>query len=220
MQPEPGTPKEIELKLELPPASLPQLRKIPLIRSLKAEPRPATEASVYFDTDKQKLHKKRLLLRVRRRGRRYIQTIKASGNGGQFERAEWEAEIGGGEPDLKLAEGTALAPLLSRKLRRRLKPLFETRVHRTVYPLRDNGRAIALTVDRGTIDTGARSAPLCEIELELERGELADLFDVARQLARALPAQLAVKSKSDRGYELLDGEQGAPVKAGPIDLTP
>src|SRR5262245_33527301 len=137
MQPQPSTPKEIELKLEVPPASLPQLRKMPLIRGLNAAPRRATEISVYFDTDKRKLHKKRLLLRVRRRGRRYIQTIKTSGNGGQFERDEWESEIKGGEPDLDLARRTALGPLLSRKLRRGLKPLFETRVRRTVYPLRD-----------------------------------------------------------------------------------
>jgi inorganic triphosphatase YgiF len=219
MEPQQTGQKEIELKLELPPASLPQLEKMPLIRGLKAAPRRATEVSVYFDTDKHKLHKKRLLLRVRRRGRRYIQTIKASGNGGVLERDEWEAEIGGREPDLKLAEGTALAPLVNGKLRRRLKPLFETRVHRTVYPLANDRCAIALTVDRGTIDIGERSAPLCEIELELERGEPADLFDVARKLVHSLPAQLAVKSKSDRGYELLDGEQAAPVKAAPIDLA-
>jgi inorganic triphosphatase YgiF len=60
---------------------------------------------------------------------------------------------------------------------------------------------------------------LCEIELELERGDEAQLFDVARELTRALPAQLAFKSKSERGYELIDGEHGAPVKAAPVDLA-
>ena len=69
-------------------------------------------------------------------------------------------------------------------------------------------RAIALTIDRGMIDAGDRSRPLCEIELELKRGKVADLFDVAGELTRALPgARLAVKSKSQRGYELLDDEQ-------------
>ena len=38
--------------------------------------------SVYFDTDKHKLRKKGLMLRVRRIGNRYIQTIKATGNRG------------------------------------------------------------------------------------------------------------------------------------------
>jgi triphosphatase len=214
------TRKELEIKLELAPASVPRLEQIPLIRAFKARPRRATEVSVYFDTGNQKLHKKGLLLRVRRIGNRYIQTIKANGNSGLFERDEWEAEIAGRAPDLSLAAGTALEPLVDHNLRRQLKPLFETRVRRTVYPLADEGRAIALAIDRGMIDTGTRSAPLCEIELELERGNMADLFELARELAHALPARIAFKSKSDRGYELVGGKRGAAVNAAPIDLIP
>ena len=210
--------KEREVKLELAPTSLPLLNKIPLLRRLKVTPKRAAEISVYFDTDKHKLRKKGLMLRVRRVGNRYTQTIKAAGNSAPFERDEWEAEIPGKEPDLSLADGTALEPLLNNKLRRRLKPLFETRVQRTVYPVVDEAHAIALTVDRGTIDTGTRSLPLCEIELELERGNVAELFGLARELVHALPARLAVKSKSERGYEIIDGEHDVPVKAAPVDL--
>jgi inorganic triphosphatase YgiF len=213
------TPREIEVKLALAPASLPRLEKIPLVRAVKTPAKRAREVSVYFDTDKHKLHKKGLMLRVRRIGDRYIQTIKATGNGGLSEREEWESEIAGEEPDLGLARGTVLEPLVGDKLRRQLKPMFETRVERTVYPVANNGSAIALTVDHGKIDTGARSAPLCEIELELERGNKAELFDVARELTRALPAELALKSKAERGYELLEGEQAAAVKAAPVDLV-
>jgi len=211
--------KELEVKLELAPEGLSTLKRIPLIRALRAAPRRAREVSVYFDTDKHKLRKKGLMLRVRRIGNRYIQTIKSTGSSGPFARDEWEFEIAGEQPDLSLAGGTALEPLANDKLRRRLKPLFETRVQRTVYPLADNGHAIALTVDRGTIDTGSRSLPLCEIELELERGEVAELFDVARELSHALPAQLALKSKSERGYELIDDVRNAPVKSAPVELA-
>jgi len=211
-------PKEIEIKLELAPASLPRLKKIPLIRALEAPAKRATEVSVYFDTDKHALRKKGLMLRVRHTGDRYIQTIKATGNGGLFERDEWESEIASEQPDLGLARGTALEPLISGKFRRQLKPMFETRVTRTVYPLTNGTRTIALTVDQGKIDTGARSAPLCEIELELKRGNEKELFDVARELTQALPAHVAFKSKSERGYELLDDEHGAPVKAAAVDL--
>src|SRR3984893_7416306 len=210
--------KEVELKLELAPASLPALKKVPLLRSPKSPPTHTTEISVYFDTDKRKLRKNGLMLRVRRIGKRHVQTIKAAGNSAPFERDEWEAEIAGEEPDLSLASGTALEPLVNDKLRRQLKPLFETRVRRTVYPVADGKRAIALTIDRGTIDTGSRSAPLCEVELELERGTIEELFDVARELTRAVPAHLAVKSKSERGYELIDDRLDAAVKAVPIDL--
>ena len=166
----PDRHQEIEIKLELGPANLPHLKKIPFLRTVKPTPRGAPQVSVYFDTNSQKLRKKGLMLRVRREGRHYTQTIKATTNGEQFERDEWEAEIAGNKPDLDRANGTALEPLLTRKLRRRLKPVFETRVRRTVYPLVDNAHAIALTVDQGAIDTGTRSQPLCEIELELKRG--------------------------------------------------
>ena len=198
--------KEIEIKLELSPANLTDLKKIPLLRAVKPTPKAESQVSAYFDTNKQKLRKEGLMLRVRREGRQHTQTIKATATGGSFERDEWEAEIAGNAPDLDRAKGTALEPLLTKKLRRGLKPVFETRVRRTVYPLADNGHAIALTVDQGTIETGRRSLPLCEIELELKRGNAADLFDLARKLTQTLPARLAVKSKSERGYEILDGE--------------
>jgi inorganic triphosphatase YgiF len=211
-------PKEVELRLELAPKSLRALRKMPLLRTLGTPPKRSAEVSVYFDTEKHKLHKKGLMLRVRRVGDRYVQTIKASGNGEVFERDEWETEVNEEQPDLSYAAGTALDPLLHKRLHRKLKPLFETRVQRTVYVLADDTRAIALSVDKGTIDTGTRSMPLCEIELELRRGSTAELFGVARELSRALKVQIGVKSKSERGYELVDGEEGAPVKSTPVEL--
>ncbi len=82
--------KELEVKLELAPASLPVLKKLPLLRTLKLAPRRTTEVSVYFDTDKHKLRKNGVILRVRRVGNSHIQSIKATGDSGLFERDEWE----------------------------------------------------------------------------------------------------------------------------------
>ena len=45
-----SAPKEIEVKLELPPASIPRFKKIPILRGQKRRPKSATEVSVYFDT--------------------------------------------------------------------------------------------------------------------------------------------------------------------------
>ncbi len=210
--------KEIEIKLELAPANLPDLKKIQLLRRIKPTAQHAKQVSVYFDTNKRKLRKRGVMLRVRHEGRHYTQTIKAIANNGEFERDEWEAEIPQNEPDFDRANGTALEVLLTKKLRRRLKPVFETRVRRTVYPIVKNGHAIELTVDQGMIAAGKRSAPLCEIELELKGGKASDLFAVAHELIEALPARLAVKSKSQRGYEILDGRQESPVKAAAINL--
>src|SRR5262249_29196424 len=214
------TPKEIEIKLDLPPANLQRLKKIPLLHRQKRPVKSVTEVSVYFDTDKHKLRRKGIMLRVRRSGDRYVQTIKSAGNSGPFARDEWESEIKKGAPDLHLAQGTALEPLLNGKFRRQLRPVFETRVRRTTYPLSNGKSDIALTLDKGKIATGRSSKALCEIELELKGGDDAELFRVARELTQTLSARLALKSKSERGYELLAGRNDAPAKAMAIDLSP
>jgi inorganic triphosphatase YgiF len=210
------TPK---LKLELTSGSLGAFKTIPLIRALKTRPQRSSEVSVFFDTEKLKLREHGLILRVQRVGDHYIQSVKATRNSGPFDSGEWEAEVAGRQPDLRLASGTALESLAIRKLGRQLKPLFEVRTHRTIYSISDDTRAIALRVDRGTIDTGTNSAPLCEVELRIERGNVTALFEIARELTQSLPARLAVKSDAERGYELIDGTLNTPLKAVPIDLA-
>jgi triphosphatase len=210
------TPIEIELKLEVPQASLPALAKIPTFQALADHPDTETEISVYFDTRRQKLRRHGVMLRVRRTGKRHIQTVKSAD--ALFARGEWENEISDGTPDLSLARGTALASLVTRNLRQKLQPVFETRVRRTSCCISDEKRAIILTLDKGRIDTGERSQPLCELELELKRGREEELFDVAREIAAVLPARLAVESKSERGYALLDRNGVAAVRAAPIAL--
>ena len=213
-------PLEVELKLELPVSALPQFRKLPLIRELAASAKRSEQVSVYFDTGKHKLRRHGLTLRVRRIGDRYTQTIKATRDSNILTRNEWESEIAADAPDLARARGTALDPLLTAKFRSKLKPQFETRVRRTVFSLERDGALIELALDVGTIDTGAATMRLCEIELELKSGDKARLFEVARLISRALPAQLALTSKSERGYRLVDGAPSMPVKFAAVSLTP
>jgi len=213
-------PTEFEVKLEVEPASLRRLNKLRLIRTLDQSPKQASQTSVYFDTADHKLHKKGLALRVRRTGGRHVQTIKASANSASIERNEWENEISGPAPDLAVIKGTPVEELLTKKIRRKLKPAFETRIRRTTYPLVNKDTAIELTIDRGKIDSGHSSIPVCELELELKRGDKNRLFEIARTIERALVAQVSLKSKAERGYELVDGCRGTPVKAVPVQLSP
>jgi len=215
--------REVELKLEVPTDSLYRLARSPLLRAArKKSPKPTTLVSVYFDTDKLKLRHKGLSLRVRRIGRRHIQTIKQESgeSAAVFTRDEWEHQIGGRQPDLDLAQDAALGPVFGKKVRRSLKPIFETRVRRTVYPIHSGDSEIELTIDKGKVEAGRQSSPLCEVELELKRGESAELFKLARMLAEEVPVQLAVKTKAERGYALIAGERPEPVKAASVALTP
>jgi len=217
-------PREIEIKFELPESDLGRLTRGPFMRAASSASRRSAKnlVSVYFDTPKQMLRKRGLSLRVRRIDRRFVQTVKQNGtqSDGLFARGEWESPIAGNEPDLDAARGTALEPLIGRKLRRQLRPLFETRVHRQVYPITRGDSEIEITVDRGNIKAADQTAPLSEVELELKQGDTAALFAVARTLAEESSARLAIRSKAERGYALIEGETARAVKAGPVDLAP
>jgi triphosphatase len=216
-------PREVELKLDVPIHSLRRLTGSSLLRGASASARkPASLVSTYFDTKKLKLRDKGLSLRVRRIGRRHVQTVKQedSAKAAALSRNEWEHDIGADQPDLDATRDTALAPLLSKKLRRALKPVFQTRVRRRVFQLRSGNSEVELAIDKGTVEAGRSSSPLCEVELELKQGRAADLFELAKTLAGEVPVALAVKSKADRGYALIAAEKPAAVKAGPVALTP
>jgi triphosphatase len=98
--------------------------------------------------------------------------------------------------------------------------MFETRVHRTVIPLDIDSSHIEVTFDQGEVRAGRKSAPISEVELELKRGNPADLFKLARTLIQRVPARLATRSKADRGYDLMQGNPIAAVKPQKINLEP
>ena len=114
--------------------------------------------SVYFDTPDLRLLAEGISLRVRHAGTRYKQTIKITDRraAGLFDRAEWEVDIHGPEPDLAAAKGTALTDLLNGQSTGSLRPVFETRVRRTKYHFTSHGQRIELAFDQGEIDTGKR----------------------------------------------------------------
>jgi inorganic triphosphatase YgiF len=214
--------RDAELKLEVPADSFNRLARSSLLQAARKNPsKPATLVSIYFDTDKLKLRNKGLSLQVRRIGRRHVQTIKLeNGESTIYGRNEWEHPIAGSQPELDVTKDPALGPVFNKNVRRGLKPIFETRVRRRVYPIRTGDSEIELTVDKGKVEAGRQSAPLCELELGLKRGESAELFKLARMLAEEVPVQLAVKSKAERGYALIAGDELEVVKAAPVALAP
>src|ERR1700761_4032639 len=214
-------PQEIELKLEVPPGAAGRVDRLPVLKGVKPD-KAQTLVSVYYDTDKQTLRKCGLSLRVRRQHGRYVQTIKQSDgtSAGLFRRNEWECHVDSIEPDLEAARGTALEPLLGKKLRRNLKPLFQTRVRRQIYPIRRGNSQIEFTVDKGKVEAAGHSSPLCEVELELKHGEPDELFKIAQAMGEALPVSVASKSKAAHGYELVDGEPPGAAKGEPVELSP
>ena len=214
-------PREFELKLEFEPDKAEIIRRHPAVARVDSDTHTETLTSVYFDTDDQRLFDAGIFLRVRRVGDRHIQTVKAVTPGDLFSRGEWEQEIEGPSPDLGQAKDSPIGSLSDQDLGKMLKPVFETRVERKVSRLQKNGSDIEIALDQGIIDTGERTIPVSELELEIKRGDPAELFRLARELTEFVPLQLAVKSKPERGYALLEGADGNPIeKAAEPEISP
>lgn len=211
-------PVEIELKLALPPQQAEAfLRRMARRRSVPVRQQLLTR---YFDTPDFALSAQGVALRVRRVGRRWLQTLKTEGerHGGLSQRAEYEMAITRGTPDWSRFPPEALA-YVADPLRDRIVPVFETRFHRTAWLLRGKGGAeIEVALDVGAVHAGQRSQPICEVELELKAGQPDALFELAQSWAGQFDSVPLDASKAERGVRLAHGEAAAPVKAAPLTL--
>lgn len=213
-------PKEIELKLRVAPEDVAVLKSHPNFASALHDPAHEQLDSVYFDSDDQALRNHGFTLRVRHVGDKRVQTIKTSNRDSYpIERSEWEQLIDGDQPDLTDMTDAAIGPILTDDVRNTLRPVFETRIERTAYRLDGNNAAIAMTFDAGQIVAPGSSCPVSEIELELKHGHPIELFKLARAISDIVPARLDVKSKSERGYELVEKASVAAEKARDPDLS-
>lgn len=213
-------PQEIELKLTLP------LQRVGdfLARLARRRAQPTTQGlhTRYFDTPDFDLSAAGVALRVRRVGRRWVQTLKTEGvrQGGLSRRIEFEMPVTRGEPDWSRFPAEALA-YVPAGLRNRVVPVFETRFERTAWLLNGRGGAkIEVALDRGEVRAGRASEPICEIELELKSGQPGALFDLALDWAAAFGCLPSDESKAARGVRLAHGIAPAPAKSPGIALDP
>lgn len=178
--------------------------------------------STYFDTPDRALAGRGVVLRVRERDGHFVQTVKTgvAGAAAGLARGEWEDPVDGPSPDPRAPESGRFVP---RDAARRLVALFRTEVDRRALAICPSpGTEIEAAIDRGriAIADGDAGEPICEVELELKRGQAAALYDVALELLAVAPVRLERRSKSERGYRLAapDATPVAAVHAGPLDL--
>ena len=88
-----------------------------------------------------------------------------------------------------------------------IRPIFAIRVDRMTYPLTGEAWTAELTLDQGEVEAEGRTSALCEIELELKRGQAArPVRDRAHLCREELPVRLGVRTKADRGYALVESK--------------
>ncbi len=192
-------PQEVELKLALDSAAADAFARSAL---LDGPPSARTMQAVYFDTPDFALSRAGVSLRIRQSGDTRTQTIKiADANAaGLFARSEWEIEV----PDMTpVVDDRTPIPALLGDEAGTVAPVFTVAVERLTWMIDRGEASIELVLDRGYVAEGDRQAPICELELELKRGEPIALFALGRTLAAHFPVRLGVVTKSERGYDLL-----------------
>jgi inorganic triphosphatase YgiF len=186
--------------------------------------------SHYWDTADRRLAHAGLSLRLRHAKGRWEQTVKGAG-AGPVERLEQtvprpgEWSENGPSPELGYYAGSEAGALLDAALSRRrgrvpaLEPQYTSIVVRRAVPVVVAGADIEVAVDRGVVRAGARSMPVCEVELELKHGDAAALIALGREGIDSHGMWLSTIAKATRGERLSGGAAAlGATKAKPAQL--
>lgn len=219
---------ETELKLNIAPSEHAGLREHHLLAELATAPPVEHELhDIYYDTPRLDLWRHGLTLRVRAEGGRWIQTVKtaAQGSAGLHQRGEWECELAGPEPDAaaltpQIKSSRIIKLLRAPALVAHLRPVFKNTIRRTLWNIElPDGQQVECALDAGDLQAGNSNAVIGELELEIKRGDPAQLFEFALALHEDIPLEIANDSKAARGYAMLDGAAPRPIKAQPVHLA-
>jgi len=219
--------RELEVKLAVALDDLERLAAASALvgRALRSTRRELV--STYFDTRDGRLCRRGVALRVRRTGRRRVQTLKgpSSATGVAVDRPELEVAIESDTPDLAAFRDPLAFELAGLVLPGELVPVFTTRIERTelevAWPSLEHREAIvAVALDRGRILADGKEEPISEVELELARGAARALFALVEELRAIAPVSFETRDKAARGYALALGLAPPPRKASRLVLDP
>ncbi|MDK9704634.1 MAG: CHAD domain-containing protein [Sulfuritalea sp.] len=212
--------EEVELKLALAAGHQARFLRHPLLK--QATLRHAENLdNIYYDTADLSLRRRGIALRLRRKGRDWLQTVKLAGSStaGLSSRPEWETPYTGNF-DFSAVDVPAVRDWLQRpKLLSRIIPICETRFRRITWKFPAGHGAVMLTMDRGWIIANGRREAISEVELELAGAPVHAIFKLATQLAQRVALTPSVLSKAERGYRLHIGAPPVPFKAGVMPLS-
>ena len=177
--------------------------------------------NIYYDTKDLSLRRRGIGLRLRRKGRIWLQTVKLAGaaHAGLSSRSEWELPYTG-HFDFSGVDDTSVRELLQRpKLLARIVPICETRFRRITWTFAAPPGTVLMTLDRGWIIGSGRREAISEVELELAGAPVHAIFALATQLAQRVAMTPSVLSKAERGYRLHLGTPPTPFKAETVELA-
>jgi len=201
---------EFELKFEVSPASLKGVAAA--MREGKVT-RQHLQAS-YFDTADGALAARGISVRLRKEGRRWMQTAKGP-TADLLERLEHNAAVpprsGSTLPVLDLARhlGTPIGRAIDKALGRNtadnypeLSLQFGTDIQRITRQIACGASVVEIALDQGRVFSGNHSQTICELEVELKTGAPADAVALARQWCADHRLCMSTISKAMKGQRL------------------
>jgi triphosphatase len=219
---------EIELKFQVPPvrrAALQRAVGTPAVQRTRLQ-------AVYADTADDRLAAAGLALRLRREGRRWVQTLKGRGDG-LMARLEHEVPLEpvrgmpvldparhvGTEAGQALARALGVEDLADPAAAAALQPLYRTDIQRLHRTVRHAGARVELALDVGWLLVDAPAAgpaarvrvPVCELEFELLAGTPQALVALAQRWVGRFGLWWDVRTKSERGWRLARGRRTVPA---------
>jgi triphosphatase len=224
---------EIEFKFRVPSARLKALQS-----DMAAGGASQTRMQArYFDTAGGALSKHGVVLRLRQENARVVQTTKANlADKGPLHQLEHNFQLPAKEdaasalPDVRRHAGTGAGKLLEKIRKHDDAPLVETfssDIVRLACIEQLGTTKVEVALDVGTVrckapeEAGAsyRESSVCELELELVEGEVADLVALAARWSQRHGLSLSSLSKAERGERLRSGKPVKAVKAVPPDFS-
>lgn len=178
---------EVELKFLVPLAAcIGVMAELMRVSTSAARASLAAMAAIYLDTPDRRLSEAGMAWRLRREGRRWLQTLKAAGSN-PIERFEHEVVRPGFSCDAAAHAGTPVGDRLIDLLRKAsadgLEPSvrFRTRVRRTTRRIRTRGSLVEVAFDEGRLDAADASQRILEIEFELVSGSVPAMLGLAER---------------------------------------
>jgi triphosphatase len=166
-------------------------------------PRARPVKSTYFDTADHDLRDAGIALRLRRDGRRNLQTVKlaATLDGGLSNVQELESALPSAKLDLDAIPDDVIRNTIVRLINgAAIKPTCITDVKRGEGEVHHRSGTVArLAVDAVEVSSGQQSARFYELELEHVSGSPAGLFDMAKDLLPDGGFTFSDLSKAERG---------------------
>ena len=197
---------ETELKLSLQESSVPQLKTHPFWEKFATgEKKSFHLGNIYYDTPDMSLNQACVALRIREKNGHFYQTVKTKGTSvnGLTRRGEWEWPLESNKLDFAGLD-KIWPEVMEGESPKDLQPLFATDFDRITWQISFEGATVEAAVDYGFVKSGDARSLICELELELLKGDESVLQRIADILGQDIPLTPSDKSKAERGFELLE----------------